>query len=92
MLRNRRSPTTSRKSTERSSRTEMNTCNEGPSWVHTCARRIDDHVHVDVHITVGLGIDAELVIGPAPDIFCEIIQDEKNGEKNDEKSEETARF
>ena len=63
-----------------------------PVWVHTCAGSVDYHVHVDVHPTPQPGIDTELVIGPAPDILCEIIQDKENGNEKNKKSEETAGF
>lgn len=60
--------------------------------VHTVTGSVHDHVHVDFHDIAGAGIDAELIIGPAPDVFCEVVQNKKNGDKDDEKSEETARF
>ena len=57
----------------------------------TSAGHIYHHIDVDVHGGCVFGVDAELVVGPAPDVFSDVIENEEAGQERDEESEESAR-
>lgn len=57
----------------------------------TSAGHVYDHVDVDVHDGRVFSVDAELVVGPAPDVFADVIENEEGGQERDEEGEEAAR-
>jgi hypothetical protein len=57
----------------------------------TSAGHVYDHVDVDVHAGRVFSVDAELVVGPTPDIFADVIENEEEGQESDEECEESAR-
>jgi hypothetical protein len=54
------------------------------------AGHVYDHVYINVHGGRQFSIDTELVVGPAPDKFPDVIEDEEESQERDEEGEETA--
>ena len=50
----------------------------------TLARHIDQHIHVDIHGSGGVSVDAELVVWPSPDVLAKIVEHQKESHEGDE--------
>ena len=58
----------------------------------TLTRHVNHHIDVDVQGVSLVGVHAELMVWPSPDVLANIVQNQEESNDGNEDSEETARF
>ena len=58
----------------------------------TFAGHVDSDVDVDVEVALLVGVDAELLIRPAPDEFGDVVEKEEQAKEGDEDGHEAPGF
>lgn len=58
----------------------------------TLAGHIDQHIHVDIHVTSRVPVHAKLIIWPSPDILPEVIEHKNESQKGHKDGQEATRL